>query len=76
VIRNGPGKINSKTFYQKRVVDCMMTLKISPDILINGEHKPVNSKIRICLNCGSNVVFRNQLSIICKDCGNVEYFSN
>jgi len=48
----------------------MMTLKTSPGVLIHREHKTVNSKIRICVDCGSNLVLQNQKSIICIDCGN------
>ncbi len=44
--------------------------------IILGEKKFVNSKIRICVGCGSTTVFQNQQSIMCEDCGNVGYFSN
>jgi len=44
--------------------------------IILGKKKFVNSKIRICVGCGSTTVFQNQQSIMCKDCGNVGYFSN
>jgi len=44
--------------------------------IILGKKEFVNSKIRICVNCGSTVVFQNQQSIMCKDCGSVGYFSN
>jgi len=44
--------------------------------IILGKKKFVNSKIRICVDCGSTTVFQNQQSIMCKDCGNVGYFSN
>ena len=44
--------------------------------IILEKKKFVNSKIRICIDCGSIVVFQNQQSIMCKDCENVEYFSN
>ena len=52
----------------------MMTLKISPDMLINSEHKTVNSKIRICVDCGSTLVLQDQKSTICIDCGNARSF--
>jgi len=44
--------------------------------IILGKKEFVNSKIRICVNCGNSAVFQNQQSIMCKDCGNVGYFSN
>jgi len=44
--------------------------------IILGKKNFVNSKIRICLYCGSTTVLKNQKSIMCKDCGNVEYFSD
>jgi len=44
--------------------------------IILEKKKFVNSKIRICVGCGSTTVFQNQQSIMCKDCGNVGYFSN
>jgi len=44
--------------------------------IILGKKEFVNSKIRICVGCGSTTVFQNQQSIMCKDCGNVGYFSN
>ena len=36
--------------------------------------KPVNSKIRICLDCGSTLTVQNEKTIICKDCGNIRFF--
>ena len=44
--------------------------------IILGKKKFVNSKIRICVECGNTDVFQNQQSIMCEDCGNVGYFSN
>ncbi len=44
--------------------------------IIHGKKKFVNSKIRICIGCGSTTVLQNKKSIMCKDCGNVGYFSN
>ncbi len=52
----------------------MMRLKISPDMLINREHKTINSKIRIWIDCGSTLVLQNQKSTICIDCGNARSF--
>jgi len=43
--------------------------------IILGKKEFVNSKIRICVGCGSTTVLQNQQSIMCKDCGNVGYFS-
>ncbi len=40
------------------------------------KQKTVNSKIRICVECGNTDVFQNQQSIMCEDCGNVGYFSD
>ena len=33
--------------------------------------KFVNSKIRICVECGSTQVIQNQTSITCRDCGDI-----
>ncbi len=44
--------------------------------IILGKKKFVNSKIRICVNCGNSDVFLNQKSIMCQDCGNVGHFPN
>jgi len=33
--------------------------------------KFVNSKIRICVECGSTQVLQNQTSITCRDCGDI-----
>ena len=46
-------------------------MKISLDLLVNGRRKPVNSKIRICIECGSTLVLQNQKIILCRDCGDV-----
>jgi len=40
------------------------------------KNKSVNSKIRVCFDCGSTLVLRNEKSIKCRDCGNIRYFSN
>ena len=51
-------------------------MKISPYLLINRKNKSVNSKIRICIECGSTLVLQNQKSIICRDCGDIRDFFN
>ncbi len=38
--------------------------------------KTVDPKIRICLDCGSSLTVHNEKTIICRDCGNIRFFSN
>ena len=38
------------------------------------ENKAINSKIRICVDCGSTLIFLNEISLKCRDCGNTRYF--
>ena len=52
----------------------MMAMKFLQDRLINREHKTVNSKIQICIDCGSTLVIQNQKNIMCRDCGNIRDF--
>ncbi len=40
--------------------------------IILGKKKFVNSKIRICVECGSTQVLQNQKIIMCRDCGDVK----
>jgi len=54
----------------------MMAMKFLQDVLINREHKTLNPKIRICIDCGSILVLQNQKDIMCRDCGNIRDFSN
>ena len=44
--------------------------------LIQVLTKTVDSKIRICLDCGSAKTVKNEKTIICRDCGNIRFFSN
>jgi len=46
-------------------------MKISLDLLVNGNRKTVNSKIRICVECGSTLVLQNQKIIMCRECGSI-----
>ena len=58
------------------VMDGGIIVMFDLNSIILGKKEFVNSKIRICVGCGSTTVFQNQQSIMCKDCGNVGYFSN
>jgi len=42
--------------------------------LIQALTKTVDSKIRICLGCGSAETIKNERTIICRDCGNIRFF--
>ena len=35
-----------------------------------------DSRIRICLDCGSAKTVKNEKTIICRDCGNIRFYSN
>jgi len=58
------------------VMDGGIIVMFDLNSIILGKKEFVNSKIRICVGCGSTTVFQNQQSIMCKDCGSVGYFSN
>ena len=58
------------------VMDGGIIVMFDLNSIILGKKEFVNSKIRICVGCGSTTVFQNQQSIMCEDCGNVGYFSN
>ena len=40
------------------------------------KNKTINSKIRICVDCGSTLIFLNEKSLMCRDCGNIRDFCN
>jgi len=44
--------------------------------LIQALTKTVDSKIRICLECGSAITVKNEKTLICIDCGTIRFFSD
>jgi len=44
-------------------------MKIKSELVKKLQRKTVNQSVRICIDCGSRLVFLDETKISCKECG-------
>jgi len=43
---------------------------------LKSKGKTIDPKVRICIECGSTIVYVNKKGIICRECGSTRQFKN